>query len=273
MKYLGILFITLVVNVLNAQVETDILNPRFSKLEGSLNDTTLIDVVKYGGNTIYYEFQNKDTISEFFLVSDSIYKYRQKIASKVSEFGYYVFHPVDTISSLHNPPGQYEEEIRNHISGNLLKTGAWQNFNKKLTGHYYKDKKIGIWKQRTEDATIEYSYEEGQLQSILNPTRRSLMENAHWFNNQDLRICSEELFNLLEIDRVEIVKKGCSCYTDNTSPKIILTAESIKNRDSIKYKWTPKGNLILIQDSQEIEFSIWRYGMDRVNMKKVKTSN
>ena len=259
----------IVTNTLYGQLEIDILVPDFGELKNSCNDSTLIDRVEYGMNTIYYEFQKGDTLSEYFLVNDSIYKFRQKVESKTIITGYYVFSPIDTTSSLHNPPGQYEQEIRNHINGELLESGGWQYWNRKITGKYHKGKKVGIWKERIKDKNIEISYKDDKVTSILNPSQELIMNYSHWFENRNLRICIEKDTNVLSLNRIEIVDMEYNCYTGKTKPNIIISTKEKASKSIVNLNLECDGTVTLKNQTDIGKYEIWRIGKNRINLRRI----
>ena len=256
-------------NTLYSQLEIDILVPDFGKLKNSCNDSTLVDRVEYEMNTIYYEFQKGDTLSEYFLVNDSIYKFRQKVIAKTIITGYYVFSPIDTTSSLHNPPGQYEEETRNHIRGELLESGVWQYWNLKIHGKYHKGQKVGIWKERKKGKHIEISYKDDIVTSILNPSQELILNYSDWFQNQNLRICNAKDTKVLSQNRIEIVDMDCNCYTNKTTPNIIISTQEKASKSTVNMNLENDGTVTLKDQTDSGKYEIWRIGKDRINLRRI----
>lgn len=259
-----------------AQIETKIISPKFNEVSNKLNDSTLIDFVKYNKNIIHYRFEFKDTISEFYFVNDTTYKFREIVNQKVFSNGQFKFSPTKIDTTFHYPPGQYEEETIYFIEGKLEKTGWWNESQFKMSGRYFHNKRQGTWNTKENNQRIKMDYDKnGELVSILNPTNKQIEEYSNWLYNPKLKVCTNEQSNKSLGKWIEIVKEDCPCYTKDSSKyfdfKPKLNGKKIEN--TIFWELEDDRSISLYLDKNPSKYKIWTLGKERIKLMKVENDS
>jgi hypothetical protein len=252
-----------------AQNVVRINSPDFRELNPALTSSTLVDWVYDDRNRIYYKFQIDDTQLEFFQISDSIYKYREKRHETLIASGQYTFRPTKIDTSYVHPPGQYEQELRYYYSGSLYPSGFWcmETAHGQQRGIYRNGLKEGTW-ESCEIKGPELRYKAGRLVSIFRPTEALVAQHFGWITEDTMLLCDiEPQASILDQEFLRFRSNSDGCPNKTQA---VWSEGRLELTGFEPLTWELDGvYLIFSTSAQRFKFKITTLGQDMLSLHRV----
>jgi hypothetical protein len=243
--------------------------PDFEELNPALNSSTLVDWVYDDRNRIYYKFQIDDTQLEFFQISDSIYKYREKRDTMLIALGEYTFKPRKIDTSYVYPPGEYEQELRYYYGGNLYPSDYWcmETAYGQLCGLFRNGLKEGTW-ESCDRKGPELRYKADRLIHIFRPTEALVAQHFGWITEDTMLLCDiEPQASILDQEFLRFRSNSDGCPNKTQA---VWSEGRLELTGFEPLTWELDGvYLIFSTSAQRFKFKITTLGQDMLSLHRV----